>query len=1003
PSGTPWPWMGLAARVAVERLQVASLTLGDGQPSQSATLTLDGFVRPSGAGPDSRQRIHLAAREISQPGLALDLDGTAPLATPLAMELQLTVRDAAGRLGRFLDHPVLGPLTLTLEGRGDPTAWQGRLVATAPRLAVVAAAIRLQKAGEELTIDGQATADLPDLTRFQPPRHPPRLTGSATARLTLSGDPMNPDLEATITLGRPAIEGRRFDRGTVALQARNPAGAPAGTLQATLVSGPDRLRLTTPWRTDPEGRIHLDPAALQFPGGQLQGPLVLQPATGQIRGRIGGRSIQLAALSRLLGMASNGVLAVDLGLTPGAAPGAQGVEVAIEGRDLAVPGVVVGSLALRGSVADVTAATPSLGLQAHLEEVSAGELQLATARVAANGPLATGLDLTAEGRGSYRRPFAVQARAGVRWRQETLAVTLQGLDGHLDGRPLGLDGTPGLILGPDRMALTPLALHWGDATLRAVADLAGQRLTGSLHLDLPLTDPWPGHLGLAANLDGSAAKPVLQADLTIDRLRWAAAGLDQTATGQVSAHADWRDGRVTATGTLAGPGDATARFTAALPLAFSAHPFLIGAPSWRELTAQLQASARLESLAALWPLDQQQLTGRVRADLRLTGASPAPGLRGTLTFDGIDYEHGVYGLVLRNGRMDWQARGDRLALTDLEFTDGEKGRISGSGRLELQQGLPWTLALGLADATLLRRDDLTAQLSGRLALTGTREQAALRGALTTRRVEYFLPEAFRTGIDRIAVRDARPSRGITAAPDSGPERAFRTDLDVDILLPGQVFVRGKGLDSEWRGQLRIAGQAEDPTVAGQLTVQRGQLQTLGKRFNLTDSVLRFEGPVSPRFDIRAVLKQPVLETLVRLKGPPEALQMELSSQPALPPDEILSRLLFDKAAFQATPLQALRLASAVKTLRDGGPGIMDRVTRSLGLDSLELDGEGLDSGAARLGKYLGDSTYVNVERGLKAGSGKVAITHELLPNVVLETKAGEDASGSLGIRWKKDY
>ena len=46
-------------------------------------------------------------------------------------------------------------------------------------------------------------------------------------------------------------------------------------------------------------------------------------------------------------------------------------------------------------------------------------------------------------------------------------------------------------------------------------------------------------------------------------------------------------------------------------------------------------------------------------------------------------------------------------------------------------------------------------------------------------------------------------------------------LDLTIALPGQVFVRGRGLESEWAGSFTVTGTAADPQVQGSIQPVRG--------------------------------------------------------------------------------------------------------------------------------------------------------------------------------------
>ena len=125
--------------------------------------------------------------------------------------------------------------------------------------------------------------------------------------------------------------------------------------------------------------------------------------------------------------------------------------------------------------------------------------------------------------------------------------------------------------------------------------------------------------------------------------------------------------------------------------------------------------------------------------------------------------------------------------------------------------------------------------------------------------------------------------------------------------------------------------------------------------------------------------------MVKLRGPVADPKLELSSQPTLPQDEILSRLLFGRSVARLTPVQGLRLAAAVDTLRGGG-GLSDMLSalrKGLGVDTLDVAGGATaQESTAKAGKYVSDNVFVEVERGVAEGSGKARVQVELTPNLL---------------------
>src|SRR5262249_7954730 len=120
------------------------------------------------------------------------------------------------------------------------------------------------------------------------------------------------------------------------------------------------------------------------------------------------------------------------------------------------------------------------------------------------------------------------------------------------------------------------------------------------------------------------------------------------------------------------------------------------------------------------------------------------------------------------------------------------------------------------------------------------------------------------------------------AADRPPALPAKLDIVVDI--PGQTFVRGRGLDSEWRGRIAVAGTSAAPVVTGKLESVRGSFAFLGKSFQLTQSVISFDGgpKVDPTLNIQTQATTTGLTATVEIGGRASAPTIKLSSDPPLP-------------------------------------------------------------------------------------------------------------------------
>jgi translocation and assembly module TamB len=326
---------------------------------------------------------------------------------------------------------------------------------------------------------------------------------------------------------------------------------------------------------------------------------------------------------------------------------------------------------------------------------------------------------------------------------------------------------------------------------------------------------------------------------------------------------------------------------------------------------------------------------------------------------------------------------------------------------------PFFVTLKLDKAKPVRHDNAKVTMDGTLKLSGTLTDLLLEGQLQIVNGEFRIPERLPPEIVQLDVEEIhRPGGG--AAEGKGtprkaaPPRSRHLKLDVSLESSGQIFLTGRGLNSEWKGILHARGNSDAPVVTGNLSVVRGHADFLGKRFDLGRGVIAFDGavPPSPQLDVLAEARTKSITAQLEIGGPIKNPNIELSSDPALPSDEILSRLLFGRSVTDITPFQAVQLALAANTLAGGGGfDLMGRTRKILHVDQLEvknLEGD-KDEATVSAGKYLTETVYLEVEKGLGPKSGKASVEWEATPNIGIETEVGENADAGMGINWKWNY
>ncbi|MFZ1427985.1 MAG: translocation/assembly module TamB domain-containing protein [Geminicoccaceae bacterium] len=955
--------------------------------------------------------------------LGIDAAATPPPSGVFRLGADVTLAEQARRIVLALDGaasdvvglpPGLQDLvgaapTLQLHATVEP----GR-TATVDSFAVVGTGLRLD--GEptfgfaDQSLGGELRLAVPDLKPLSSLIGQP-LAGRFDLRTVLGGTVPVPAIQVEGTADAVALAGQAFDRLNLVADAKGPVETLAGTVKLTAERATSRLALSTGYALAAQ-RLDLTGITLDGPSTRLVGDLQLGLERPLVSGKLAGQVGDMAALAPWIGQRLTGLAKLDLQLeTP------QARQDAVVKLAVTTLGGDFGSLRTVTLDARVRDALGSAALDANLaaEGLAVPDLAVDRINVDASGRLADlAVKLSALGKQGDQL-FDLNAVAGLDLPGPRKTIRLTSLDGTLLGQKLRLMQPMTVALEGAAYDVDQLDLRFGVARAQGNFHMNQQRVRGGLVLNelaLAALEPFgvPPLAGTArATLDlaGSPKAPEVNLKLDLGQL-----ALDPAARTRVdsSLQGTLGNGRLEASLSAQGLGVKPFAASAGVPVIFSLSPFAFTLNDGVPLAARLDGPVDLARVASFAALDGVQLRGVLQLALDVGGTLSGPQLGGTMALADGSVQEVTSGLSLQALTLRARGAGNRLYIDEFSGTDPTGGKLAASGSLGLPPGggLTYDVAVNAAAARVLQSELGTVVISGAVAATGALDQAAVHGKLTVDRADILIPD--QTGgptVPVISVTEVNRAGGVVAQPrPPGPPFALSFDVATDI--PSRFFVRGRGLDSEWGGALQLKGDLADPQVLGELKVLRGIFDLLDRRFTISRGTVEFVGtrPPVPMIDLEASARTVDVTVTVTLKGPAANPKLTLSSDPTLPQDEILSRLLFGTSVARVTPVQGLRLAAAAQQLQGGGL-VSDTLTtlrRAAGLDTLDVQsGETAQESTARAGKYISDNVYLEVQRGVADGSGKASVRVDLTPQLSVGTSVNEQSQTGVGLQWKYDY
>lgn len=519
-----------------------------------------------------------------------------------------------------------------------------------------------------------------------------------------------------------------------------------------------------------------------------------------------------------------------------------------------------------------------------------------------------------------------------------------------------------------------------------------------------------GRVGGTVQVVGSFALPMVEARLYVSNLTSVVASFDQIPEVDLAVDARLADGWLVAETSVSHGAQGAMTFAGRMPCAFSVKPYRFS-PEPKRLKAKMSGRLDLGLLGGLADLDDQHLAGRLTADLALDQTlPPAERVTGFLELEGGMYEHYDWGVVLQQVQARLEASPSGLVIKKASATDGGDGHISISGEIGLWQNpVPLNLSAQVQKARLIRRDDVEATLSGALQLGGLLTQPELTGTVVVDRADVLLDHLPPPAPPLLTDYNATATNQVARAKRIGG--LAPVCVDVTVEMPDQVFINASVLDSVWGGKVTIKDLPNGLSVAGRINPRRGYFSFIGKKFRLSpDGWIELNGAVPPEPSLNIITEYTRSDIVARLSlvGRLENPHYRLTSDPALPEDEILSHVLFNRDTSSISAYQAYQIAAAARELTGGlrGPGLIYKVRQAIGVDTLEWRESETVGGASSVaaGKYLTPALYVEVNSSLDENEGTgVMAEYEITRHFSVETSTGAKLRPGIGVNWKNDY
>ena len=370
-----------------------------------------------------------------------------------------------------------------------------------------------------------------------------------------------------------------------------------------------------------------------------------------------------------------------------------------------------------------------------------------------------------------------------------------------------------------------------------------------------------------------------------------------------------------------------------------------------------------------------------------------------------------------------------LELRQFTLSAGQ-GKVTGNGRLALQQYTPGDLALTFVAKQLqvVNTRRYKAVVSGQITCSGSLETPVVQGTLqfediALRPAMSLLKSGLPPRDATVTVVQTEQDLTVAASTESPsgelasgsalpptPGLLQRLAVDLTVKIPRDTWVHMHEGSIELTGKLQVKKTTnEEPTLSGTIDTVRGWYAFHGRKFRVERGQILFPGtlPVDPYLDVVARYTIAPYDVDVVLGGTARTPTLELRSNPVLEEADILSVLIFGKPAngLSNNEQASLQTQAIQATAGYVASGLRRSIANKLGLDNLEFDmGQNIGQEKVTVGKYVLKDVYVSTSQQLgEKQEREVSVEYQIDRRWQVKGSTTSRGTSGVDIFWQKRY
>jgi|GEM_PF-3602435 len=433
----------------------------------------------------------------------------------------------------------------------------------------------------------------------------------------------------------------------------------------------------------------------------------------------------------------------------------------------------------------------------------------------------------------------------------------------------------------------------------------------------------------------------------------------------------------------------------------------------------------LKFLNSIKPINEQIQIGKGFLNTKLYASGPIKDLfpKGNLVVDQLDITWLELGLTHQASYVNLALERDKVSIQNA-LLRGDQGSIKAQGSWVIPTSnlanSPIDLSIKFENFLSLNNALGRFRTNGSLNFSGNNAEPKLNGDLQLSRGKLVID-----ALENRDIEDVRLNNEDTVSYFDFNKWLFGLQSAIEVSITEDLSIRNRSfprVEIYPVGKLNVlkAKDQEEWQVFGGLLATRGSVELLGKRFQLEDSRVDFDGnPMNPNLSIEAMYRIPKPHEVTIWYGVSGNLNEPIfsyRSNPEMELQNMISYLLFNKPFYA---LESWEQSLAATDQDAGGSAsniaiqlLANRIeqiaAQRLGIDLVQIDNTRTGSRNAttlKTGWYLNDKTFFAIVNELGVTNPQTQFILEYLIgrdlNLIL-TQTNDDGS-RLDLRWRYDY